>query len=153
MNNKEYSCENHKSPHKKRVLTFGVFDYLHLGHLRLFKQCKEYGNYLIVAVQDGSYIKRFKPGEKIFYTTDERVEMLKALRIVDYVIVYEVVGIEALEKIDQLIGFDILALGEDHIGERFDKMSKWCNEHGKSVVRLKRTHGVSSTEIKQKISG
>ena len=42
-----------------RVLTFGVYDYFHLGHLRLFKQCKEYGDYLIVAVQDGDYIKKY----------------------------------------------------------------------------------------------
>ena len=48
-----------------RVLTFGVYDYFHLGHLRLFKQCKEYGDYLIVAVQDGDYIKKYKPGVNI----------------------------------------------------------------------------------------
>lgn len=36
----------------KKVLTVGVFDYFHLGHLRLFKQAREYGDYLIVAVQE-----------------------------------------------------------------------------------------------------
>ena len=61
--------------------------------------------------------------------------MLEALRIVDEVVVYETVGVPALEKID----FDILALGEDHVGARFDEITKWCEEHGKSVVRLKRT--------------
>ena len=30
----------------KKILTFGVFDYFHLGHLRLFKQCKKYADYL-----------------------------------------------------------------------------------------------------------
>ena len=44
-----------------KILTFGVYDYFHLGHLRLFKQCKNYGDYLIVAVQDGDYIKKYKP--------------------------------------------------------------------------------------------
>ena len=38
-----------------KILTFGVYDYFHLGHLRLFKQCKAYADYLIVAVQDGNY--------------------------------------------------------------------------------------------------
>ncbi len=47
-----------------RILTFGVYDYLHLGHLRLFKQCKQFGDYLIVAVQDGEYIRKFKPDLK-----------------------------------------------------------------------------------------
>ncbi len=130
-----------------RILTFGVYDYLHLGHLRLFKQCKQYGDYLIVAVQDGEYIRKFKPDARVLYSTAERVEMLKALKIVDKVVVYKNIGIEELEKID----FDILALGEDHKGGRFDEAEKWCIEHGKKVVRLKRTPGICSSDIKKSI--
>jgi glycerol-3-phosphate cytidylyltransferase len=131
----------------KKILTFGVFDYLHLGHLRLFKQCKEYADYLIVAVQDGDYILKFKPNANILYSTSERIEMLEALRIVDKVVVYETVGVEALEKID----FDVLALGEDHIGERFETIENWCKKRGKEVVRLKRTPGICSSDIKHNI--
>ncbi|MCM1458719.1 MAG: adenylyltransferase/cytidyltransferase family protein [Bacteroides sp.] len=127
-----------------KILTFGVYDYFHLGHLRLFKQCKEHADYLIVAVQDGDYILKFKPDAHVLYSTDERVEMLSALRIVDEVVIYETVGVAALEKID----FDILALGEDHIGERFDIIEEWCRKNGKSVVRLKRTPGICSSDIK-----
>ena len=116
-----------------RILTCGVYDYLHLGHLRLFKQCKQFGDYLIVAVQDGEYIRKFKPDARVLYSTAERVEMLEALKIVDKVVIYKTIGIEELEKID----FDILALGEDHKGGRFDEAEKWCIEHGKKVVRLK----------------
>lgn len=135
-----------------RIVTFGVYDYFHLGHLRLFKQCKEYATYLIVAVQNGEYIKKFKPDAKVLYSTEERVEILEALRIVDKVVVYDTVGVEALEKIDKEEGFDILALGEDHRGERFDVVEDWCNEHGKKVVRLKRTPGIASSDIKQELS-
>lgn len=127
-----------------KILTFGVYDYLHLGHLRLFKQCKKYAEFLIVAVQDGDYILKYKPDAKVLYSTEERVEMLEALRIVDKVVVYETVDIKVLEKID----FDILALGEDHVGERFDKVTKWCEDHNKKVVRLKRTPGICSSDIK-----
>lgn len=130
-----------------KILTFGVFDYFHLGHLRLFKQCKKYANYLIVAVQDGEYIKRFKPDAKVMYTTEERVEMISALRIVDEVLVYQVSSPEFLEKID----FDILALGEDHVAERFMIAAKWCEDHGKKVVRLKRTAGICSSDIKANV--
>ena len=128
-----------------KILTFGVFDYFHLGHLRLFKQCKEYADYLIVAVQDGKYIQKYKPDAKVLYSTEERVEILESLRIVDEVAVYDTVGIPALEKID----FDILALGEDHRGGRFDEVENWCNNHGKKVVRLRRTPGICSSEIKK----
>lgn len=128
-----------------KILTFGVFDYFHLGHLRLFKQCKTHADYLIVAVQDEEYIKRFKPDAVVLYSTQERVEMIEALRIVDKVIIYQAIGVSILEQTD----FDILALGEDHIGERFDIMVEWCRQHGKQVVRLSRTPGICSSQIKE----
>lgn len=131
---------------KLRVLTFGVFDYFHLGHLRLFKQCKMYGEHLIVAVQEERYILQYKPDAQILYSLEERVEMLEALSIVDEVLTYQIVSPEILEKIE----FDILALGEDHIGQRFDNVIRWCMEHEKKVVRLKRTPGICSTDIKSK---
>ena len=131
-----------------KILTFGVYDYFHIGHLRLFKQCKEHADFLVVAVQDGDYILKFKPDAHILYSTEERVEILEALRVVDEVVVYQTVGVDALEKID----FDILALGEDHRGGRFDECVKWCEEHGKSVVRLKRTPGICSSDIKKELS-
>ena len=131
-----------------KILTFGVYDYFHLSHLRLFKQCKNYADYLIVSVQDGDYIKKYKPDAKVMYTTDERVEMISALRIVDEVVVYESVEPKFLESGD----FDILALGEDHRGGRFDIVEQWCKDHGKQVVRLKRTEGICSSDIKNSLS-
>lgn len=132
----------------KKILTFGVFDYFHLGHLRLFKQCKEYGDYLIVAVQDSDEILKYKPDAKILYSTEERVEILENIKIIDKVIVYKGLSVETLEGID----FDILALGEDHRGGRFDIAEHWCEEHGKKVVRLKRTQGICSSDIKKNLS-
>jgi len=131
-----------------KILTFGVYDYFHIGHLRLFKQCKEHADYLVVAVQDGDYILKFKPDAHVLYSTAERVEILEALRIVDKVVVYQTVSPTALEQID----FDILALGEDHRGGRFDECVAWCEAHGKSVVRLKRTPNICSSDIKKELS-
>ena len=131
----------------KRIMTFGVFDYFHIGHLKLFEKCKEYGDYLIVGVQNGEYVSLFKPDQKILYTTEERVEMVEALRIVDEVFVYDTLVPAVVEKTE----FDILALGEYHTGGRFDVLEKWCREHGKSVVRLKRTPDISSTLIKRNL--
>ena len=76
------------------------------------------------------------------------MEIIESLKTVDKVVVYETVGVEALQKID----FDILALGEDHKGTRFDEIVNWCNENGKRVVRLKRTPGICSSEIKNALS-
>ena len=130
-----------------KILTFGVFDYFHLGHLRLFKQCKEYADYLVVAVQDGEYILKFKPDANVLYSTAERVELLESLKIVDKVLVYDTVCIDTIKKID----FDILALGEDHKGKRFDEIEQWCIENNKKIVRLKRTPGICSKKKKKEL--
>lgn len=53
-----------------KVVTFGVYDYFHLGHLRLFENAKALGDYLIVAVQDGDYILKTKPNATVLYTTE-----------------------------------------------------------------------------------
>ena len=131
-----------------KILTFGVYDYFHLGHLRLFKQCKEHGDYLIVAVQDQKSILKFKPDAKILYSTEERKEILESIKYIDKVIVYDTLCPEYLETVD----FDTLALGEDHVGGRFDIAANWCKEHGKNVIRLKRTPGICSSEIKKTIN-
>lgn len=131
----------------KKILTFGVFDYFHLGHLRLFENCKKHGDYLIVAVQDGDFILKYKPEAQILYSTQERLELVSALRVVDEAIIYESVTPETLQGID----FDVLALGSDHTGERFQICEAWCREHGKSVVRLPRTPGICSSDIKKNL--
>lgn len=129
----------------KKVITAGVFDYFHIGHLRLFENCKKQSgaDYLIVAVQDGDAILRYKPEAKIFYSTSERVDLVKALRVVDEVVVYRDV-----DRVVELADFDIFALGEDHFGERFRRIEEWCAAHGKEVIRMKRTPGICSSEIK-----
>ncbi|MBR2556118.1 MAG: hypothetical protein IKE94_14810 [Aeriscardovia sp.] len=74
--------------------------------------------------------------------------MIEALSIVDKVVIYDTVSPAFLENID----FDILGLGEDHKGARFDEAENWCYEHNKKVVRLKRTPGIASSDIKKELS-
>ena len=132
----------------KKVITVGVFDYFHLGHLRLFENAKKLGDYLTVAVQEEDVILKTKPDAKVLYTTEQRIDMVKALRIVDEVITYRNVD-EDLPKAD----FDIFAIGEDQTHAGFQRAVKWCKENGKQVVRLPRTQGICSSEIKQQIDG
>lgn len=130
----------------KKVLTVGVFDYFHLGHLRLFKNAKKLGDYLIVAVQDGDYILKTKPDAKIMYSLEERKELVGALNVVDEVVVYQDV-----DQIVKDVDFDIFAIGEDQNHEGFVRAEKWCRDNGKSVVRMKRTQGICSSQIKNNI--
>lgn len=130
-----------------KVLTVGVFDYFHLGHLRVFEQAKSYGDYLIVAVQEESYIKKFKPEAQILYSLDERIEIISALKIVDEVVTYT-----SVEESVKNIQFGIFAVGEDQMHEGFKQAIKWVEARGKKVVRLKRTQGISSSDIKERIN-
>ena len=72
----------------KTVITFGVYDYFHLGHLRLFENAKKLGDRLIVAVQNGDQILKTKPNANVLYTTEQRMELVAAIKCVDEVITY-----------------------------------------------------------------
>ena len=73
----------------KKVITFGVYDLLHIGHVLLFKKAKELGDYLIVAVQDDDVIRKYKPEAEMVYTINERLMMVGAIKYVDEVVVYK----------------------------------------------------------------
>ena len=133
----------------KKVLVFGVFDLFHFGHLRLLKRAAKLGDYCIVAVQSDEYIIKYKPpgATGALYSTDERIEMIRALRCVDEVIVYNVVA-EDIKNID----FDIYVKGPDNAHSGIQAAVKFCEDAGKEVVTLPRTEGISSTYIKRLIS-
>ena len=131
----------------RKVITVGVFDYFHLGHLRLFENAKKLGDYLIVAVQDGECIMKTKPEANVLYTTEQRIDMVRALRVVDEVIVYEDVD-TILPKVE----FDIFAIGGDQKHAGFQRAVKWCLEHDKKVITLPRTPGLCSSNIKQQLT-
>lgn len=130
----------------KKVITVGVFDYFHLGHLRLFENAKKLGDWLIVAVQDGECILKTKPDAKVLYTTEQRVDLVKALRVVDDVIVYQDV-----DKTLPTVDFDIFAIGGDQTHPGFLRAVAWCESHGKEVIRLSRTPGICSSDIKAQL--
>lgn len=130
----------------KKVLTVGVFDYFHYGHYKLFENAKKLGDYLIVAVQDGDYILKYKPQASVLYSTEQRMELIKALKCVDEVVVYYDV-----DKIVQQVDFQVFAIGGDQNHAGFMRAVEWCNEHGKEVVKLPRTPGICSSDIKKNL--
>jgi cytidyltransferase-like protein len=66
---------------KKAVIVSGYFNPLHLGHLELFKKAKEVGDLLIVIVNNDK--QREMKGSKFFMNEEERIEIIRALSIVD----------------------------------------------------------------------
>ncbi len=130
----------------KKVLTVGVFDYFHLGHLNLFEHAKQFGDYLIVAVQDGDCILKTKPDANVLYTTEQRKHIVGSLKVVDEVTTYR--DVDALMP---EVDFDVFAVGGDQNHAGFKRAEQWCLEHGREVVHLDRTPGICSSGIKTQL--
>ncbi|SFB66287.1 Gfo/Idh/MocA family oxidoreductase [Ruminococcus albus] len=126
-----------------KVITYGTYDLLHYGHIRLLERAKALGDYLIVGVTSDDYDKtRGKINNQ--QSLMERVAAVKATGIADEVIVEEYEG----QKIDDIrrYGIDIFTVGSDWTGY-FDYLNEYCE-----VVYLSRTKGISSTEIRSSVS-
>lgn len=123
----------------RKVITYGTYDLLHYGHIRLLERAKALGDYLVVGVTaDGFDLARGKIN--VSQTLNERMEAVRALGIADEVIVEEYEG----QKIDDIrrMRIDVFTVGSDWMG-KFDYLKEYCE-----VVYLDRTEGVSSTEIR-----
>lgn len=122
----------------KVVLTYGTFDLLHKGHIRLLKRAKALGDYLIVAISTDEFnaIK----GKKAYFSYEERREILEAIKYVDEVIPEE----NWEQKITDVRehNVDVFVMGDDWKG-KFDFLKEYCE-----VVYLPRTEGISATKIK-----
>lgn len=122
-----------------KVITYGTYDLLHYGHIRLLERAKALGDYLIVGVTaDGFDLARGKIN--VQQSLMERIEAVKATGIPDEIIVEEYEG----QKIDDIKRYnvDIFTVGSDWKGH-FDYLNEYCK-----VVYLERTQGVSSSEIR-----
>lgn len=124
-----------------KVLTYGTYDLLHHGHIRLLERAKELGDYLIVGITADDF-DRSRGKINVQQSLSERMEAVRSLGIADEIIVEEYEG----QKIDDIrrLNVDVFTVGSDWIG-KFDYLKEYC-----SVVYLSRTEGISSTEIREK---
>lgn len=122
-----------------KVITYGTYDLLHHGHIRLLQRAKALGDYLIVGVTSDTF-DRERGKINVQQSLMERVEAVKATGIADEIIIEEYEG----QKIDDIkrLNVDIFTVGSDWSG-KFDYLKAYCR-----VVYLERTSGVSSTEIR-----
>jgi len=128
----------------KKVLTYGTFDLLHYGHIRLLERARALGDYLIVALSTDEFNLREK--DKVTYHSYEnRKEMLEALRVVDLVIPED----SWEQKADDVKKHevDIVVMGGDWAGsDRFEYLKDYCE-----LTFLDRTKGVSTSQIKDEL--
>lgn len=123
----------------KKVITYGTFDLLHVGHINLLRRAKALGDYLVVVLSSDEFnaIKN----KKAYYPYEDRRIILEAIKYVDEVLpeyTWE-------QKIDDVVNnqIDVFVMGDDWTG-KFDFLKEYCE-----VVYLPRTEGISTTKIKE----
>ena len=127
----------------KTVITFGTFDVLHVGHVRVLNRSAAFGDRLVVGVSSDA-LNFSKKGRNPVFDQNERVEIVSNLKVVDVVFVEE-----SLEQKREYVlehQADILVMGDDWTG-KFDFLSDICE-----VIYLPRTPSVSTTAIIEHIS-
>lgn len=127
----------------RRVLTYGTFDLLHWGHIRLLKRAKARGDYLIVAASADDFVVNQKGSRAPYHKFETRKDMLEAVRFVDLVI--EESSWE--QKLSDIRRYhvDTVVMGSDwENSPRFDYLRKYCD-----LVFLPRTEGVSTSKIRR----
>lgn len=125
------------------VITFGTFDVLHVGHLRILQRARELGDRLIVGVSSDA-LNVAKKGRAPVFSQEERCELVANLKCVDEVFVEE--SLELKRDYIKEHAADVLVMGDDWAG-RFDEVSDVCR-----VVYLPRTPSISTTGVIEHIS-
>jgi D-beta-D-heptose 7-phosphate kinase/D-beta-D-heptose 1-phosphate adenosyltransferase len=132
---------------KRIVFTNGCFDLLHTGHIYTLTQAKLLGDVLVVAINSDASVKRLKGPERPIFNEGERVTMLSALTVVDYVTVFDE---ETPQEIILLLQPDILVKGGDWRVETVVGKSE-VEARGGKIVLIPYQEGCSTTNIIERI--
>lgn len=132
-----------KNKNKKIVTTNGVFDILHLGHIRYLQEAKILGDVLIVAVNSDSSVKMIKGTKRPLNNENGRAEALAALECIDYIIIFsENNPIKILEKIKP----DVHVKGGDYKIDKVIEKDVVERNNGK-IVLIPEVKGYSTTSL------
>ncbi len=108
-----------KAKNKKIVLCHGVFDLVHLGHIKHFQSAKAHGDYLVVSLTIDKFIKK-GPGRPLF-KEDQRLEFLNQIKLIDKVILSKT---QSAEDVIKLVKPDYYVKGPDYLKNENDKTKK-----------------------------
>lgn len=122
----------------RKVITYGTYDLLHVGHINLLRRAKALGDYLLVVLSTDEFnaVKH----KTAYHSYEDRKLILEAIRYVDEVIP----EYNWEQKVSDVVNnqIDVFVMGDDWKGQ-FDFLKEYCE-----VVYLPRTEGISTTKIK-----
>ena len=128
---------------QKLVFTNGVFDILHVGHVRYLAQARALGDALLVAINSDASVRALKGAGRPLINEGERAETLAALRAVSYVSVFDDASPRSL--IADLLP-DVLVKGGDYSLDEIHGREE-VEAAGGRVVSLPFVEGVSSSAL------
>ena len=133
---------------EKLVFTNGVFDILHVGHVRYLQQARELGDALIVAINSDGSARQLKGEGRPLTAENDRAEILAALACVDYVTIFDDISPRSL--IAELLP-DVLVKGGDYALDQIHGREE-VESAGGRVVSLPFVEGISTTGILSRIN-
>ncbi len=126
----------------KKVITYGTYDLLHVGHINLLRRAKAMGDYLIVAISSDEF--NALKNKKAYYSFEDRKKILESIKYVDEVIPEYTWEQKISDVVDNNV--DVFVMGSDWTG-KFDFLKDYCE-----VIYLPRTEGISTTKIKNDLN-
>jgi glycerol-3-phosphate cytidylyltransferase len=139
------------------IYTGGTFDLFHAGHVRLLKRLKQLAGpegKVIVAINPDEFIEKFK-GRKPIMSEQERYDVVSACRYVDEVRINKS-GEDSKPTILLEPRPDVIAIGSDWAAKDYNKQmgftEEWLDEHGIVLIYVTYTAGISTTDLKRRVS-
>lgn len=141
------TIQNLKKKGKRIVFTNGIFDIIHVGHIRYLEDAKKLGDILIVALNSDSSARKLKGKERPIMPLEERAEIISAIQAVDYVTSFEE---ENADQILSILKPHIHAKGTDYTTDTVPEKNVVASFGGEiAIVGDLKTH--STKDIIQKI--
>ncbi len=131
---------------KKIVFTNGVFDLLHVGHVRYLKEARALGDFLFIGVNADASVKRLKGNDRPLQNENDRAEILSSLICVDAVVIF---SDNTPEKLIHEVKPNVLVKGGDWKIESIVGAS-FVQSLGGQVFSLQFVDGKSTTQLIQK---
>lgn len=128
---------------QRLVFTNGVFDLLHVGHVRYLSEARTLGDALLVAINSDRTVRELKGPDRPIFDEAERAEILAALRVVDYVMIFDDVSPRSL--IAELLP-DVLVKGGDYNLDQIHGREE-VEAAGGNVISLPFVEGASTTAL------
>lgn len=139
--------ERFRRERRTTVFTNGCFDILHSGHVHLFRQAKELGDILLVAVNDDPSVRSLKGPDRPVFPLEERLEVLEAVEVIDYLISFSQ---PTPRELIQALLPDVLVKGGDWKPDEVVGKEEVEGAGGRVII-IPYLPGRSSSEILKKV--